>query len=473
MFKTINYNNGYYKGEVDERGRRHGEGTYYWGDGSFIRGKWYEDKAVSGKYVWPNGTYYEGTVEDNGKKISVTGKGTTYFKSGAIYEGYHRDSFEDGKGTMYYTDGAVYKGHWEKGNFYGNGKLTFYEGICYIGFFDFRDNKLEFRGKKIMPSGSYYEGTFINRSLEGFAKYYNAFKELIYEGEYKNNKRNGHGKAYYSDGSFYVGEWKDNKKHGKGVLQRMDGSAIEGTWKNDLYDGRMVIKNLLTLKKYTCDYKDGVLIETVKVTNLKLKGNYETQKLTLKDKKEYEGHVLNGKPHGRGVCYDKSYNSTHKYEGSFKKGKFTGYGSYVADDSEYVGQFKNYMRHGIGVQYYSNGKAEVCGNFKNDELYGRCSFYNFYPGIAFMEGIYKRDHFVGKVYVEYENGNTYVGKLKNYLPVGKGVIVYADDSYIVGSFKNGKLHGKAIKFANNKMYKTEYKNGKCIMEFETKNIIKK
>ena len=64
MFKTINYNTGYYKGEVDERGRKHGEGTYYWSDGSFIRGTWHEDKAVSGKYVWPNGTYYVGAVED-------------------------------------------------------------------------------------------------------------------------------------------------------------------------------------------------------------------------------------------------------------------------------------------------------------------------------------------------------------------------------------------------------------------------
>ena len=47
MFKTINYNTGYYKGEVDERGRRHGEGTYYWSDGSFIRGKWYEGPHFS------------------------------------------------------------------------------------------------------------------------------------------------------------------------------------------------------------------------------------------------------------------------------------------------------------------------------------------------------------------------------------------------------------------------------------------
>ena len=473
MFNTINYNNGYYKGEVDERGKRHGEGTYYWSDGSYFRGKWSEDKAVSGKYYWPTGTYYEGTVTDNGKKISVTGKGTTYFKSGAIYKGYHENCYEDGKGTMYYTDGVTYKGNWQKGAYYGKGKLSFYEGVYYVGFFDYRNDNRNFSGKKFLPSGSYYEGSFINKNLEGFGRYYNSFKELIYEGEYKNNQRNGYGKYYYPDRSYYSGEWKDNKKHGKGFIKYLDGSTIEGTWKDDVYDGKFVITDLLTNEKITCDYKNGILIETVKVSKLKPKVKYETQKLILKNNKEYEGQVLNGKPHGRGVCIDKSSGLTRKYEGSFIKGKFSGYGTMIQNDSKYVGQFKNFMRHGVGVQYYGNSNAETWGTFKNNELCGRCSFYNYYPGICFMEGNYKRERFLGKVYVEYANGSTYIGKLKNYLPVGKGIIVYNDSSYIVGKFKNGKLHGNAIKFINEKMYECEYKNGKCIMEMETNNIIKK
>ena len=38
-----------------------------------------------------------------------------------------------------------------------------------------------------------------------------------YEGEYKDDKRNGHGVLTYPDGEQYEGEWKDDKMNGYGV----------------------------------------------------------------------------------------------------------------------------------------------------------------------------------------------------------------------------------------------------------------
>jgi hypothetical protein len=40
--------------------------------------------------------------------------------------------------------------------------------------------------------------------------------QLIYDGEYKNNKRHGKGKEYYNGIIIYDGEYKNDKKHGKG-----------------------------------------------------------------------------------------------------------------------------------------------------------------------------------------------------------------------------------------------------------------
>ena len=40
--------------------------------------------------------------------------------------------------------------------------------------------------------------------------------QLIYDGEYKNNKRDGKGKEYYNGIIIYDGEYKNDKKHGKG-----------------------------------------------------------------------------------------------------------------------------------------------------------------------------------------------------------------------------------------------------------------
>ena len=41
-------------------------------------------------------------------------------------------------------------------------------------------------------------------------------KELIFEGEYLNNKRNGHGKEYHNSKLIFEGEYLNGLRHGKG-----------------------------------------------------------------------------------------------------------------------------------------------------------------------------------------------------------------------------------------------------------------
>lgn len=38
-----------------------------------------------------------------------------------------------------------------------------------------------------------------------------------YDGEWKDNKRNGKGKCAWASGSWYDGEWKDDKCDGHGI----------------------------------------------------------------------------------------------------------------------------------------------------------------------------------------------------------------------------------------------------------------
>ena len=40
----------------------------------------------------------------------------------------------------------------------------------------------------------------------------------VYEGEWKDNKRNGHGTYKWSNGDVYEGEWKNNQPNGKGTF---------------------------------------------------------------------------------------------------------------------------------------------------------------------------------------------------------------------------------------------------------------
>jgi hypothetical protein len=50
----------------------------------------------------------------------------------------------------------------------------------------------------------------------------------VYEGEWKNRKKNGYGVITYSDGFTYKGFWKDNNKHGKGVVHFENEDEYEG-----------------------------------------------------------------------------------------------------------------------------------------------------------------------------------------------------------------------------------------------------
>lgn len=68
----------------------------------------------------------------------------------------------------------------------------------------------------------------------------------IYEGEFQNNEKSGHGVELYQNGNVYVGDFNQNKKHGKGSFfwfnMPSDKSCKEveqyhGDWWGGLPDG--------------------------------------------------------------------------------------------------------------------------------------------------------------------------------------------------------------------------------------------
>ena len=57
--------------------------------------------------------------------------------------------------------------------------------------------------------------------------------EMIFEGEYINDKRNGKGKQYWISKLKYEGEFKDDKRNGKGKEYDYNGNIIfEGEYLN-------------------------------------------------------------------------------------------------------------------------------------------------------------------------------------------------------------------------------------------------
>lgn len=57
--------------------------------------------------------------------------------------------------------------------------------------------------------------------------------DVVFDGEYRNGKRNGHGVLTTPDGEIFDGEYRNDKRNGHGVLTTPDGEKHEGVWVND------------------------------------------------------------------------------------------------------------------------------------------------------------------------------------------------------------------------------------------------
>ena len=233
----INYDNGYYIGDVDYNEERHGYGKYCWNDGSYYEGEWYcGDMHGNGKRVYDDGSYYIGNFIHDERH----GQGKYCWNDGTYYDGEWRDGSKFGHGKETYDDGSYYVGDFVNDKRHGQGKLVwgpnnYYEGEWYCG-------DMHGHGKRVYDDGSYYIGNFIHDERHGQGKFVWG-PNNYYEGEFKNGDFNGRGIRYYTDGTYYDGEWRDDRKSGHGFMKYSD-KTYDGYWESDDWKGNgKVIQN--------------------------------------------------------------------------------------------------------------------------------------------------------------------------------------------------------------------------------------
>ena len=172
-----------------------------------------------------------------------------------------------------------------------------------------------------------------------------------YDGEWFEDQKSGVGRYTYPDGSFYIGSYKDNQRQGQGKFNFTNGDIFAGIYTND------------------------------KISFGKLTFNHEND--------FYEGEFMDNKFHGKGRL-------TRKVNGY-----------------EYIGEFENGLKNGIGRLIYGSGDIYQ-GNFSNDNMNGYGVFYLV-------------------------NGDHYEGLFKNNLYHGQGKYFWKKfDYYWEGTFANGK-----------------------------------
>ena len=97
---------------------------------------------------YPNGDVYDGEIKNATTKDSFgdilvyeirDGHGKYIYTDGTVYEGNWKNDKKHGKGKIIYSDGEVYEGEWKNGKMDGKGKYTYSNGEVQEGLW--KDNK--------------------------------------------------------------------------------------------------------------------------------------------------------------------------------------------------------------------------------------------------------------------------------------------------------------------------------------------
>lgn len=138
----------------------------------------------------------------------------------------------------------------------GEGTFVYKDGSKFIGNFE---NGKKLFGKYYYPSGAIYEGYFKNEKRDSIGTF-NYQNGDFFEGIFTNDQKL-YGTYIYKNGNEFKGSFKDNKPHGFGELKLKNNIKKEGFWNNGSPDW--------SIKADTINLKENIsfLLDTVALLN--------------------------------------------------------------------------------------------------------------------------------------------------------------------------------------------------------------
>lgn len=144
---------------------------------------------------------------------------------------------------VHYFDETLHNEH-ELSNIHmmdGLGVAKYKSGMVYRG--EWKNGKQNGHGVRHDSLGNNYQGEFKEGLPNGYGNWVYSNGD-IYQGELRDNTRQGNGKYLYSNETIYLGEWRDNNQHGKGMMIHSNGEINQGDFSNGKMHGRIMITSV-------------------------------------------------------------------------------------------------------------------------------------------------------------------------------------------------------------------------------------
>lgn len=209
----------------------------------------------------------------------------------------------------------------------------------------------------------------------------------------------------FQTGAIYIGAWSGNARHGLGEQTWPDGATYVGEWCDNFAHGRGSFTH--------CD-GDKYIGEWIANAAHGL-GSY------IKEGYRYMGEWRDDMQDGSGIEYwEEDKVVLGRFYGQFRRGVKHGYGTYTSHESKssYSGAWKQDCMHGYGIKTASDGSSTCSGVFES----------------SLMHGVVKHS---------WKDGRSYEGQFQNDLRNGYGTFSWSDGQKYEGFWRSDLQHGQA------------------------------
>ena len=374
-----------------------------------------------------------------------------------------------GNGVMDYETGRQYSGSWYHSLWQGKGgRMTLPNGDMYEG--DFHQHERQGHGVYTWVDGRRYNGEFQNDQRHGDGTF-TWTDGASYVGEFHQGQRHGRGQYHFplnndlstgrdAGGGSYQGDFHHGKYQGYGVCVWPDGRVYRGEWNEGMAHGRGVELDAQGIVVHDGDWQldQPVLTTTAGQPTMEHNQQHPKQQLRLGLQKQPQQHTLLPVVN-REVCDARGRPGI--FRGMLLQEIPHGVGHMTYHKSEEVYQGFWDMGHwqGEGQMELKNGDVYQ-GEFQANQRHGTGT-YRWNDGRQYT-GQWDHDKRHGKGQFLYPTGDSFEGYFHQGLRSGKGRFEFYDGGFYEGFFKDGEFHGTGCKLVHKdgRVYFGEFADGK-------------